>query len=131
MLTISALVSLLPFTLRVLGSPAPAHAHTLDARASVDSSVHCGQWDTVTAGSYSLLLDLWGESGATSGSQCANLVSLDGSTVAWTTNWTWSGGNGVKTFTDIQLNQGIGTQLSKIKSMPVGLPFSFYELDDP
>ena len=117
MLTIAALVSILPFALRVLGTPTPTH--TLDARASVDTSVHCGQWDTVTAGSYSLLLDLWGESGATSGSQCANLVSLDGSTVAWTTNWTWVGGSGVKSFSNVQLNEGINTQLSAIESMPV------------
>ena len=100
-------------------APAPVHGHTLGSRASVDTSVHCGQWDTVTAGSYSLLLDLWGESGATSGSQCANLVSLDGSTVAWSTNWTWVGSSGVKSFSNVQLNEGINTQLSAIENMPV------------
>ncbi len=87
-------------------------------QASVDTSVHCGQWDTVTAGNYELLLDQWGISGA-SGSQCAHVTSMSGSTIAWTTNWTWTGGSGVKTFTDMQLNSGIGKQLSAIGSMPV------------
>ena len=109
----------LPFVLFAapfLASAAPAE---LEARQSIDTSTHCGQWDVVTAGQYSLLLDQWGASGATSGSQCASLVSMSGSTVAWTTTWTWTGGSGVKSFTNIQLNQGINKQLSAISSMPV------------
>lgn len=107
------LLALLPAIALVLSSPVE-----LESRASVDTSVHCGQWDTVTAGNYELLLDQWGISGAT-GSQCAHITSMSGSTIAWTTNWTWTGGNGVKTFTDMQLNAGIGKQLSAIMSMPV------------
>ena len=95
-------------------APAPA----ADA-AQLDTSSHCGQWDTVSASPYSLLLDQWGASGATSGSQCANLISLSGSTISWTTTWTWTGGTGVKSFTNIQLNDGINQQLSAISSMPV------------
>ena len=89
--------------------------------ARLDESVHCGQWDTVTAGPYELLLDQWGASGATSGSQCAHLISLNNSTdvISWSTNWTWVGGSGVKSFTNIQLNQNIGKQLQDISSMPV------------
>ena len=100
--------------LLAVASPAPA----ADA-AQIDTSSHCGQWDTVTAGQYELLLDQWGAGGATSGSQCANLVSMSGSTIAWTTTWSWTGGSGVKSFTNIQLNQGINKQLSAISSMPV------------
>lgn len=92
----------------------------LESRATIDTSSHCGQWDSVTAGGYSLNLDQWGISGAT-GTQCAHLTSLSGTTLTWATNWTWAGGSGVKTFTDIQLNTGIGKQLSAIKSMPVSL----------
>lgn len=113
MLLFTALVSLLPFALSALGTP------VLEARDTVDTTVYCGQWDSVAAGSYSLLLDLWGESGATSGSQCSHLTSIDGSTVSWTTNWTWVGGTGVKSFSNIQLNEGINTQVSAISSMPV------------
>ncbi|KAI0071600.1 glycoside hydrolase family 12 protein, partial [Panus rudis PR-1116 ss-1] len=103
----------------VLAAPATdIGARDVEARASIDTSSHCGQWDVVTAGPYSLLLDQWGKDGATSGSQCANLISLSGSTVSWKTTWTWVGGNGVKSFTNIQLNEGINKQLSAIKSIP-------------
>ncbi|KAJ2987233.1 hypothetical protein NUW54_g9487 [Trametes sanguinea] len=34
------------------------------------------------------------------------------------TTWTWTGGTGVKSFTNVQLNQGINKQLSAISSMP-------------
>ncbi|KAI0343819.1 glycoside hydrolase family 12 protein [Trametopsis cervina] len=88
------------------------------SRASVDTSSHCGQWDTVTAGQYTMFLDLWGESGATSGSQCSKIISLSGNTISWKTIWTWTGGNGVKSFSNIQLNQGINKQLSAISTMP-------------
>lgn len=110
-----ALLALLPLVSLVAASPAPAE---LETRATVDTSSHCGDWDTVTAGPYSLLLDLWGKGGASSGQQCANLVSLSGSTVAWKTTWTWTGGSGVKSFTNIQLNQGLNKQLSAISSIP-------------
>lgn len=96
-------------------------ANLLSRQSGIDTSAHCGQWDTVTAGSYSLLLDLWGESGATSGSQCSQIVSLSGSTISWKTNWTWTGGTGVKSFSNIQLNKGINQQLSQISSMPVSV----------
>ncbi|PSR73116.1 hypothetical protein PHLCEN_2v11018 [Hermanssonia centrifuga] len=115
MLSKSSLLVLVPFFTSLLGSPTPVDLVT---RASIDTSSHCGQWDSVSAGSYSMLLDLWGESGATSGSQCANLVSMSGSTIAWKTTWTWTGGTGVKSFANIQLNSGINQQLSAISSMP-------------
>jgi xyloglucan-specific endo-beta-1,4-glucanase len=115
MFTKSSLALLAPLFSLVLASPTLVE---LNSRASIDTSSHCGQWDTVTAGSYSLLLDQWGASGATSGSQCANLISLSGSTLSWKTTWTWTGGSGVKSFTNVQLNQGINKQLSAISSMP-------------
>jgi len=111
---VSALALIAPF-LALSAVAAPAE---LVSRQSVDTSSHCGQWDTVTAGSYTMFLDLWGESGATSGSQCSQITSLSGSTIAWKTTWNWVGGNGVKSFSNIQLNQGINKQLSAIKSMP-------------
>jgi len=78
-----------------------------------------GQWDTVTAGPYSLLLDQWGKSGASSGSDCAQLTSFSGTTVAWKNPWNWVGGNGVKSFTNMQLNSGLNKKLSAISSIPV------------
>ncbi|GJE92459.1 glycoside hydrolase family 12 protein [Phanerochaete sordida] len=111
----SKLLVLAPLLSLALAAPAPAE---LESRATIDTSSHCGQWDTVTASQYEMFLDQWGISGAT-GSQCANLISLSGSTISWKTTWSWSGGSGgVKSFTNIQLNQGINQQLSAITSMP-------------
>lgn len=114
----SRMLSPAPLLALVTLISAASAAPPLSARQSVDTSAHCGQWDTVAAGGYELLLDQWGISGA-SGAQCAHIASLAGATVAWSTNWTWAGGSGVKTFTDMQLNTGIGKQLSAISSMPV------------
>ncbi|KZT36455.1 glycoside hydrolase family 12 protein [Sistotremastrum suecicum HHB10207 ss-3] len=77
----------------------------------------CGQWDTTTAGNYELFADLWGSSGATGG-QCSQITALSGNSIAWKTNWTWSGGSGgVKSFSNIQQNLNIGKQLKSIQSI--------------
>ncbi|KIJ55836.1 glycoside hydrolase family 12 protein [Sphaerobolus stellatus SS14] len=86
-------------------------------KRQVDTSQHCGQWDQVNVGTYTLFLDQWGASGATSGSQCAQIMSLSGNTIAWKTDFNWVGGNGVKSFTNIQQNSGAKKQLSAIKSI--------------
>ncbi|KAL5504942.1 hypothetical protein ACEPAH_7605 [Sanghuangporus vaninii] len=112
--TLAALLTLLPFA---LASP------TLERR-QVDTSQHCGQWDTVTAEQYTLFLNLWGISGAT-GSQCSQITSLTDSTIAWETAWQWSGVNGVKSFSNVQLDDGVGVQLSAISSMPTSWEWSY------
>jgi xyloglucan-specific endo-beta-1,4-glucanase len=108
MISWSALLLLLPLV----------SASVLQLRATTV----CGQYDTVAAGSYTLYTDLWGEGGATSGSQCSTLESVDGDTVAWSTEWTWTGGTGIKSFSNIQLDVGINQQLSAITTMPVRFP---------
>ena len=45
----------------------------------------CGQWDTVETGSYTVYNNLWGESSATSGSQCFGVDGLSGNKVSWHT----------------------------------------------
>ncbi|KZV98399.1 concanavalin A-like lectin/glucanase [Exidia glandulosa HHB12029] len=86
--------------------------------STVDTANHCGQWDTVNTGPYTMYLDQWGISGAT-GSDCAQIQSLCGTTIKWTTTWSWSGGSsGVKTYTNINANTGLNKQLSAIKSIP-------------
>lgn len=79
----------------------------------------CGQYDSISAGSYSILTDLWGEANATSGSQCTTLDSVNGNDVVWSTTWSWTGGSSVKSFSNVQLNDGIDQQLSAISTMPV------------
>ncbi|KAJ6611181.1 concanavalin A-like lectin/glucanase [Mycena sp. CBHHK59/15] len=111
---LSALLLLVPFV-----AAAPAPTDVSERATAIDTASHCGQWDTVVAGSYSLLLDQWGLSGASSGSDCASLASLSGTTLAWKTTWTWTGRrHGVKSYTNINLNSGLNKQLSAISSIP-------------
>ncbi|EJD47490.1 hypothetical protein AURDEDRAFT_163359 [Auricularia subglabra TFB-10046 SS5] len=94
---------------------------------SVDTATHCGQWDSVNTGLYTLYLDQWGINGppAATGSDCASIQSLCGTTLKWTTSWEWSGGtDGVKTYTNINLNTGLNKQVSAIKSIPTSWQWS-------
>jgi xyloglucan-specific endo-beta-1,4-glucanase len=45
----------------------------------------CGQWDSVETGSYTVYNNLWGESSATSGSQCFGVDGLSGDKISWHT----------------------------------------------
>lgn len=78
-----------------------------------------GQWDSVNLDDYILYLDQWGKDNANSGQACASITSVSGSSVAWTTTWTWSGGSGVKSYTNINAKNNINKQLSAISSIKV------------
>jgi xyloglucan-specific endo-beta-1,4-glucanase len=86
--------------------------YTTPVERSEASTCETGGW--LSAGPYQLLADQWGAGGA-SGSQCVHLI--DGDTLAWYTSWEWTG-SGVKSFANVQLNSGVGQQLSAISSMP-------------
>lgn len=78
----------------------------------------CGQWDTGTDGNYIVYNDLWGESSATSGSQCTDIVSLSGNTLTWYTSWSWEGiSYDVKSFANAEYVI-TPKQLSSISSIP-------------
>ncbi|POM80511.1 Endoglucanase, partial [Phytophthora palmivora] len=84
----------------------------------------CDQWGTATTDDYIIYNNLWGESYATSGSQCTGLDSSSGSTVAWHTNWTWAGASSnVKSYANAAL-QFDAVQLSSISSIPTTLEYS-------
>ncbi|KAG2139923.1 glycoside hydrolase family 12 protein [Suillus cothurnatus] len=91
--------------------------HKVHAR-SLDTSTITGKWDSIDVGQYSLLNNLWNEQSAAWGYQTSQLTSLNGSTIAWTTTYTWNGGYEVKSFANIQLNTGINQQLSELYSIP-------------
>jgi len=59
-------------SLLVLVSAAPSK--TIEERAASN----CGQWDTVQTGTYTVYNNLWGESAASSGSQCMSVDGLSG-----------------------------------------------------
>lgn len=45
----------------------------------------CGQYDSVVTGSYTVYNNLWGESSATSGSQCFSVTGLANNVLSWVT----------------------------------------------
>ncbi|KAF7158170.1 hypothetical protein CNMCM5623_002836 [Aspergillus felis] len=51
----------------------------------------CGQWDSVSAGAYTIYQNLWGEASATSGWQCTGLDYQGGNVISWHTSWNWQG----------------------------------------
>ena len=75
------------FTLAITALASPTR--TVAKRAT--PSTQCGQYESIVAAPYTLFTNLWGESNG-SGSQCSTLNSETGSTIAWSTNWSWSGG---------------------------------------
>lgn len=52
----------------------------------------CGQWETATAGPYTIYNNLWGQDSATSGQQCTTIDSITDDELAWHTAWSWAGG---------------------------------------
>ena len=52
----------------------------------VERADACGQWDSVQTGSYTIYNNLWGESAASSGSECFGVDGMSGSTVKWHTS---------------------------------------------
>ncbi|KAK7036677.1 hypothetical protein VNI00_011342 [Paramarasmius palmivorus] len=105
---LSLLLGLVPFI-----AASPAHL-----KRQVDGEEHCGQWDQIVVGQYTVYVNQWGKDNANSGESCATVTSLEGTTIGWENRWNWSGGQGVKSYTNVNLNEGIGGQLSAISSIP-------------
>ncbi|KAJ5654537.1 hypothetical protein N7490_001540 [Penicillium lividum] len=106
-------LSLLSLALAGLSNAATIPTKSLEKRASST----CEQWGTITTGSYIVYNDLWGESSATSGSQCVGVSSLSGTTISWYTSWTWAGGSSdVKSYANAAL-QFTAKKLSAITSI--------------
>ncbi|KAK0216939.1 glycoside hydrolase family 12 protein [Armillaria fumosa] len=110
MISLSIISTVLCFISLVSAAPS-------ELQRRLDTSTHCGQYDSVNTGIYTLYLNQWGKNGATSGQSCAAVTSTSGNNVAWTTSWTWSGGDGVKSYTNINANNGLNVKLSAINSI--------------
>ncbi|KAE9037272.1 hypothetical protein PR003_g5801 [Phytophthora rubi] len=94
------------------------------ALATTSADDFCDQWGTTTTDNYIIYNNLWGESYATSGSQCTGLDSSGGSSVAWHTNWTWTGASSnVKSYANAAL-QFDAVQLSSVSSIPTTMEYS-------
>ncbi|KAI3612887.1 glycoside hydrolase family 12 protein [Moniliophthora roreri] len=89
----------------------------------VDTTERCGQWDSVVVGPYTIYVNQWGKDGG-SGTSCAKVNSLSGTTISYVNRWNWTGGTGVKSYTNVNLNQGVGKQLSAISKIPASWKWS-------
>lgn len=61
----------------LLALAAATPTRTINKRAT------CGQWDSIQTGAYTVYNDLWGESGATSGSGCIAVNGISVNTLSW------------------------------------------------
>jgi xyloglucan-specific endo-beta-1,4-glucanase len=88
---------------------------TIDKRAVT----FCGQWDSVVTGTYTVYNNKWGQSAATSGSQCTTVTSDVSNSLVWSTSWSWAGGStSVKSYANAVVTQSTGIKLSAIKTIP-------------
>ncbi|KAI1337329.1 family 12 glycosyl hydrolase [Xylariaceae sp. FL0016] len=105
----------------LLGLALATPTRTVDKRATT----FCGQWDSQVTGDYTLYNNLWGEDNADSGSQCTTLDSLSGSSLAWSTSWSWSGGSSsVKSYANV-VYSFTATALSSISTIPSTWSWSY------
>lgn len=69
--------------------------------------------------------NLWGESAASSGSQCTGVDSLSGSSLKWHTKWSWAGGSSnVKSYANV-VTKVTQKALSGITSLPSTWSYSY------
>ena len=94
---------------------APAPTRTVEKR---DTTISCDSWGSLQTGGYTIYHNNWGASQATSGSQCTYFKSLSGSSVAWSTKWSWAGASTqVKSYSNVAL-ENVNKQLSAVSSIP-------------
>lgn len=106
------------FTSAILSAVLATTAFAAPTKTIAERSTQlCDQWSSLTTGGYTVYNNLWGEGNADSGSQCTTFDSLSGSTVAWSTSWSWSGGSSsVKSYANVAI-EDIGKQISSVSSL--------------
>ncbi|KAL1872116.1 hypothetical protein Daus18300_004485 [Diaporthe australafricana] len=97
--------------------------------AKRSEQISCDSFGSKTAGAYVVYHNNWGSSSATSGSQCTSFDSIDGTTVAWETNWSWEGGStSVKSYSNAAL-ENVNKQLSAVSSIPSTWKWTYSNTD--
>ncbi|AEO68296.1 c396e94d-c968-42cc-96f7-73d53db5c633 [Thermothielavioides terrestris] len=110
LLFVSALAAATP-----LGSLEPRQQATL-----------CDQYGYWSGNGYEVNNNLWGESAATSGSQCTYVDGSSSGGVQWHTTWTWNGGdNNVKSFAYSGRQITKGQKISSISSIQTSVSWSY------
>lgn len=83
----------------------------------------CDQYGVESSGVYTVNQDLWGEANG-SGSQCSNLNTVSDGNVVWSTTWSWSGDDSVKSYANGELTFD-PVQLSGISSLSTTWSWSY------
>ncbi|KAL0947552.1 hypothetical protein HGRIS_013646 [Hohenbuehelia grisea] len=84
----------------------------------VSAQTIAGQFDCLPAGDFTLCQNLWGARSGV-GSQSSTLISASGSSVSWSTNYTWANGpNAVKSYANVESTVAKGVQLQNVQSAP-------------
>ncbi|CAL8579655.1 hypothetical protein XPA_005389 [Xanthoria parietina] len=84
----------------------------------------CGQYTSISTGSYTVYANQWGASTGT-GSQCSQIDALTGTSLAWSTTWSWSGNeNSVKSYTNVE-SPFTRKPLSQYTSIPTSWSWSY------
>lgn len=95
------------------------------AASTASATDFCDQWGSSTSGNFIVYNDLWGESYATSGSQCTGVDSASGYTIAWHTAYSWAGASTqVKSYANAAL-QFTPKKLSAITSIPATVKYTY------
>ncbi|KAI5357885.1 Putative glycoside hydrolase family 12, glycoside hydrolase family 11/12 [Septoria linicola] len=94
----------------------------------IERADNCEQWGSVVTGDYTVYNNLWNQAAASSGEQCFSVDSLSGNTIAWSSTWSWTGGQGqVKSYPNAVYNPSTESpkQLSAISSMQSSWDWSY------
>lgn len=84
----------------------------------------CGQYTSISTGSYTIYANEWGASTGT-GSQCSQIDGLSGTSLAWSTTWSWSNNeNSVKSYTNV-MSPMTSKPLSQYTSIPTTWSWSY------
>jgi len=125
MLLASSLIALLVSTSAVATPIVNSADSDLDKRSDMLSS----QWDSeaVPGGIYTLSNNLWGQGADPTGTQSTQLLSNNGSSVSWITQYVWGGYEqyNVKSYANIALEVGLGKPLQAINSIPTIWKWSY------
>jgi len=89
------------------------------------STLLTGAYTCATSGDYTLCQNQWGASDGV-GSQNSTLVSTSGTSISWTTTYTWANNeNDVKTYANVLNNNVKGVTLASITSLPTTWDWSY------
>ncbi|EMR62131.1 putative glycoside hydrolase family 12 protein [Eutypa lata UCREL1] len=120
MKTTRSTILLLTTTGLALASPSPSPSRTVEKRATT----FCDQWGSLETAGYIVYNNLWGQDSADSGEQCTTVEDASGA-LAWSTAWTWAGGDyNVKSYANA-VRQADAKALSEVASIPSSWSWSY------